>query len=145
MAENNWKTSKNERVLNAELWQDIILQSTELQIEWLYVPAHVGIPLNERADTIAISYADKVHETLFNGALRDYSVDTKEVKHEESKKVSKSMKSKKGYYISVIKGVMKRYETWEACEKDVKGVKAVKFKKVMDEDEEKVFLKSIGL
>ena len=142
---NNWRTSKNERVLNVELWQDLVKQSEGLQIEWLYVPAHVGVPLNERADTIATSYADKVHETLFNGALRDYGVDIKEVKYMEPKKVSKPKKSTKGYYLSVIKGMVKRYETWAACEKDVKGVKAVKFKKVLDVGEEKVFLSSIGM
>ncbi len=143
---NSWKTSKNERVLNVELWQDLVQSSEGLQIEWLYVPAHVGVPLNERADTIATMNADKIRETLFDGALHDYAVDTKEAKYAEPvKKINESKKATKGYYISVIKGVMKRYETWDACEKDVKGVKAVKFKKVTNEAEEKIFLKSIGL
>lgn len=143
---NKWRTSKNERVLNVELWQDLVKHSEGIQIEWLYVPAHVGVPLNERADTIATSYADKARLTMFNGSVREYQVDTKEIKYVEPvKKAGKPKKLTKGYYISVIKGVMKRYETWAPCEKAVKGVKGVKFKKVLDETEEKIFLKSIGM
>jgi ribonuclease HI len=62
-----WKTSTKKPVLNQDLWEMLYREEKRLKDEgihmsWTYVKAHVGIPLNERADTIATGYADEMIE-----------------------------------------------------------------------------------
>lgn len=44
----NWK-----KVKNVELWRRLLTATEDRRIEWKWVPAHAGIPGNERADTLA--------------------------------------------------------------------------------------------
>ena len=53
---NNWKTSKKEDVKNKDLWIDLYNLNKSLNIQWNWVKAHDGNPLNE-----AVSYT---HLTL---------------------------------------------------------------------------------
>jgi ribonuclease HI len=78
-----WKTSTKKPVLNQDLWEELHAEETRLKdvgvvVMWTYVKAHVGIALNERADTIATSCADSVVENtasnlqLYRGPKSDY-------------------------------------------------------------------------
>jgi ribonuclease HI len=72
-----WKTAAKKPVLNQELWQELLKQKEMIvskggSITFEYVQAHVGITLNERADTIATSFADKEPVELFNGKRSSY-------------------------------------------------------------------------
>jgi ribonuclease HI len=78
-----WKGSTKKPVLNQDLWEELYkeekrLKDAGVQIAWTYVRAHVGVPLNERADTIATSCADSVIEKgatnlqLYRGPKVDY-------------------------------------------------------------------------
>jgi ribonuclease HI len=80
---NGWKTSTKKPVLNQDLWEllhteESRLKAQGIRITWTYVKAHVGIPLNERADTIATSCADEIQNSLatnlqlYRGSRKDY-------------------------------------------------------------------------
>ncbi len=73
----NWIGSTKKPVLNRDLWEVLKkeedrLKSGRVKIIWTYVQAHVGIPLNERADTIATSCADASNLQLFRGEKSSY-------------------------------------------------------------------------
>jgi ribonuclease HI len=60
-----WKTASKKPVLNQDLWQALKheedrLNKSGVHVSWVYVEAHAGIALNERADTIATSCADAI-------------------------------------------------------------------------------------
>ncbi len=79
-----WKGSTKKPVLNQDLWEELYKEEKRLKdvgaiIAWTYVRAHVGVPLNERADVIATSCADSVLERgatnlqLYRGPKSDYA------------------------------------------------------------------------
>ncbi|MDQ5962312.1 MAG: polymerase subunit gamma/tau [Patescibacteria group bacterium] len=73
-----WKTSAKKDVLNKDLWQQLKheedrLKEKKVHVTWKYVQAHVGIPLNERADTIATSCADDAEVQLYRGVRESYT------------------------------------------------------------------------
>ena len=51
--ENNWKTSKKEDVKNKDLWIDLYNLNKSLNIQWNWIKAHDGNPLNEEVDLLA--------------------------------------------------------------------------------------------
>ena len=55
---NDWKTSKKENVKNKDLWIELYNLTKSLQIQWIWVKAHDGNPLNEEVDLLAKSAAD---------------------------------------------------------------------------------------
>lgn len=62
-----WKTANRKPVLNQDLWQELLKVTDGKKIEWKYVAGHSGVPLNERADEIATTFADKFFPNLYNG------------------------------------------------------------------------------
>ena len=50
---NNWKTSKKEDVKNKDLWIDLYNLNKSLNIQWNWVKAHDGNPMNEEVDMLA--------------------------------------------------------------------------------------------
>jgi len=72
-----WKGSTKKPVLNQDLWEDLKKEEDRLKkggvkVTWKYVKAHVGISLNERADTIATMCADDENIELYRGAKAEY-------------------------------------------------------------------------
>lgn len=67
-----WKTAGKRRVLNQDLWQELLRVSEGKKIEWKYVAGHSGVSLNERADEIATSFADGLKPVLYNGPKDKY-------------------------------------------------------------------------
>ena len=55
---NNWQTSKKEPVKNKELWIQLYDLTTTLEINWIWVKAHAGNPLNEEVDFLAKKAAE---------------------------------------------------------------------------------------
>ncbi|HVC48769.1 MAG TPA: ribonuclease HI [Burkholderiales bacterium] len=49
----NWRTSSNQAVKNADLWQRLDDLSKPHEISWRWVRGHNGHPENERADALA--------------------------------------------------------------------------------------------
>ena len=50
---NNWKTSKKEDVKNKDLWIELYNLNKSLNVQWNWVKAHDGNPLNEEVDLLA--------------------------------------------------------------------------------------------
>jgi ribonuclease HI len=56
----NWKTSTGEPVKNKDLWERIIeLERQFERVEWNWVKAHAGNPMNEKVDQLARQEAEK--------------------------------------------------------------------------------------
>ena len=75
-----WKGSTKKPVLNQDLWEDLKKEEERLQkggvkVSWKYVPAHVGVTMNERADTIATMCADNANDLqLYRGPRSEYTL-----------------------------------------------------------------------
>ena len=50
---NNWQTSKKEDVKNKDLWIELYNLNNSLNVNWNWVKAHAGDPLNEEVDLLA--------------------------------------------------------------------------------------------
>ena len=50
---NNWKTSKKEDVKNKDLWIELYNLNKSLNVQWNWVKAHDGNPMNEEVDFLA--------------------------------------------------------------------------------------------
>ena len=55
---NGWKTAAKKPVLNADLWQELLMATRPHRIEWKWVKGHSGHPENERADALASAAAE---------------------------------------------------------------------------------------
>ncbi len=146
---NSWQTKAGTDVLNKELWQELLPLLNKFKIEWHKVPGHVGIAGNERADTIASTFAEKGSFDLYNGAKTDYGFDVDDTSYDEVKAQARSDAKKrstqKAYsYISSLDGVVQVHKTWTECEKRVKGKKGTRFKKSLDALNEKEIIKEFG-
>lgn len=73
-----WKGSTKKPVLNQDLWvalkqEEDRLKQGGVKVVWTYVPAHVGVVMNERADTIATMCADDANGLqLYRGPKSEY-------------------------------------------------------------------------
>lgn len=140
-----WLTAAKEPVLNRDLWEKLIKEETRRKrfgkVEWNYIAGHAGHSGNERADIIAVSFAEGKPTKLYEGAVDTY-------KTKVSAKIDRERKSRsktKAYsYLSFIDGVVQRHETWRQCESRVKGKKA-KFRKAVSMKDEKDILNEWGV
>ncbi len=154
---NGWKNSKKEEVVNRELWETLARVVSDLQlsgckITWKYTQAHVGIPGNERADEIATVCADGEKVKFYDGTRGAYEIDlvsmepNVEIKKSVASPEAKARQKMKAYsYVSLIKGKIYKDSTWSECEKRVKGVSGVKFKKSVSADDELAIIKTWGV
>lgn len=146
---NGWKTKANTDVANKELWQRLLPLLTHLQIIWHKVPGHVGIVGNERADTIASTFAETGNYNVYSGLQNLYPYDISNVTYDEEKKQDRSdarkRQAKKAYsYISLVGGEIKVHNSWLDCERRVKGQKGTRFKKSLSDVDEKAIIKDFS-
>ncbi len=144
---NNWKTKEKGDVLNKDLWQRLLAAADGKEIEWHYVGGHVGIPGNERCDEIATEYAKGKHVDLYDGPTKKYAIDLSKNEAQaelaEKKSSQKSRSNAKAYsYVSMVDGKIYIDETWAQCEKRVKGVRGVKYKKSFSSEDEQQIIAS---
>jgi ribonuclease HI len=148
-AKNGWVTTTKSEVLNKELWQELLPLLGKVKIEWHKVPGHVGIVGNERADTIASTFAEKGACSLYIGSLAGYGHNIHDTSYDESKAQDRNdarqrQNQKAHSYISALDGVVKIHATWAECEARVKGRKGARFKKSLDAEEEAQIVKDFG-
>ena len=145
---NGWKNSAGEDVSNREIWEalDSLIREFGFQVEWLYVPGHMGYPGNERCDEIAVAFAKGYEVHLFVGARGDYSVDVDHLPPPAALP-DPERKVKKGppVYLSFVDGKLHRDKDWKSCEARVKGRHGVKYKKVESPEEEASVLAAWGV
>lgn len=143
-----WKTVEGSDVLNRDLWETLsaLVGARRHSIEWHYVRGHVGVPGNERVDTIADSHARGVPVSLFSGDLGAYGVDILDVPEDtsvpERSNGPRKAKLAAHSYLSVVDGKPERHATWADCERRVKGRSGAKFKKAVSPADEIAILKS---
>jgi ribonuclease HI len=118
---NNWQTMAKTDVLNKELWQELLQLLGRVEIIWHKVPGHVGIIGNERADTIASTFAEKGEFKLYVGPLNGYGLNIHDTSYDEEKAQERSDARKrqalKAYsYVSAVDGVVMVHKTWAECE-----------------------------
>lgn len=148
---NDWKTGEGKEVANQELWKDLLELDDQRKVHWKYVRGHAGIPGNERADSIAVSYSKQIPFRLYQGPFENYSVALLELKESERKTNSnnklsnKSKSSGPAYsYLSVVGGTPQRHHSWAECENRVRGQSGARFKKALSLEDEDLILKSWG-
>ncbi len=55
---NNWKKSDKSKVLNVDLWEQLVGLLEEHKVDFVWVKGHNGHPYNERCDELATAFAD---------------------------------------------------------------------------------------
>ncbi len=142
-----WKTMTGGDVLNKDIWEKLVSNSSGISVEWRLLQGHVGIPGNERADKIASDLADGIDVKLYSGSIRDYGINVmdfsiNEIKA-EAKSGQKTRSNAKAYsYLSMVDGEIKIHKTWAECEERVKGVKGALYRKSVSEEDEKQIIES---
>lgn len=150
-AKKNWVNSENNVVSNKDLWEKLHQNLTRknFQLKWNYVRGHTGVVGNERCDQIAVAFSKGETPYLYRTDYNHYSYKIfplpKPEPVPEMKFGNNVKKDEKVYYISLINGVVSRYQTWSECESAVKGRPGVRFKKVKNQEEETQVLKSWGV
>ncbi|MEK7669294.1 MAG: ribonuclease HI [Patescibacteria group bacterium] len=69
---NNWRTKDKREVLNRDLWEELLAQTENKNIEWKKVVGHSGHEFNDRCDEIATSFADGLNVDFYNGSESGY-------------------------------------------------------------------------
>lgn len=69
---NNWRTKDKREVMNQDLWQELLAETENKNIEWKKVLGHSGHKLNDRCDEIATGFADGLDVDLYNGSKTGY-------------------------------------------------------------------------
>ncbi len=145
-----WKTLDNKDVSNRDVWEPFlaILKPLSHRLTWENVGGHINIPGNERADTIATSFALKEPIELYNGSRAHYGIDLESVVADSALKQQKSesrtrSKTKAHSYISAVDGVVMVHKTWDECKARVLGKKA-RYKKSISKEEEVQIIKDFS-
>jgi len=146
---NGWQTKAKTPVLNMHLWQSLVPFLNKIKITWHKVPGHVGIVGNERADTIASTFAETGSCTLYNGAKSNYGFKVDDTSYDVEKANDRSAARKRqnqiAYsYVSMLDGVIEIHKTWAQCEARVKGKKGARFKKSTDKQNEKEIIRDFS-
>jgi ribonuclease HI len=151
-----WKTAEGEEVSHSDLWKNLIrllaARGKENPVRWHYVRGHTGVPGNERADEIAVSFTKSSRINLYSGPLLKYDIPVFDIPEDTSlpplreRESGKSKEKATPYsYLSLVNGELRRHPTWKDCEARVKGRPGAKFKKAMTEAEEKEILRTWGI
>jgi ribonuclease HI len=144
---NGWKSAEGNDVANREYWEKLLSAASPRgkALAWKYVPGHSGVPGNERADTIAVSFAKGTPTALYRGAQLGYRVDLNTVTDVSALPKKSTKGQRKAYsYLSLVGQIAMRHSTWAECEARVKGQSGAKFKKVASQEEESEVLQSWG-
>jgi ribonuclease HI len=145
--QNDWQTKGKTSVSNKDIWEKIDEAKANLALELKHVNGHVGVPGNERADTIASSFGLKEHPSLFNESLETYPIQnifSIETVQADAKKKSRS-NAKAFSYVSLVDGVLEKHQTWSECEARVKGKSGTRYRKAISQADEVEIIREWGM
>lgn len=145
-----WKSAEGQDVSNRDLWEELSRQVARLkpaEIQWKYVRGHTGVPGNERCDEIAVGFANGRWVDLFEGSLLKYGVAIHDLPEDQELPPMRpnEKKAPAHSYLSFHGGRVRRHANWAECERAVKGQSGAKFKKAMNETDEREILRGWGL
>jgi len=138
-----WRTATGSEVLNRDLWERLQELSAACErdgrVEWRLVPAHSGVPGNERADRIATDMADGRPIELYRGPLAGHELallDVGPVDAAHGRGRRRRGGGAAAYcYLSLVDGRLRRHRTWSECEARVRGRPGARFRKAFSEDD----------
>jgi len=144
-----WKTADGGDVQNQDLWQELdgLAAPRGRSLSWHHVRGHVGIPGNERVDSIADGLARGQDVRLYDGPLDAYEIaifdvpDDTSVPKRSPRSASAGKSTKAFSYVSVLNGQPMRHATWADCEARVKGQRGALFKKSASAEDERTILR----
>ncbi len=147
-------------MLNRDIWERLdaldAARRERGRVEWRYVRGHSGTPGNERCDVIAVSYAQGRPAPLYSGDVGGYLHDLNRrpttipkvsggPPTPRAKRTSAARTGGRPVYLSLVGGKLERHDSWNACERSVKGRSGARYRKVSSPDEEKDVLRSWGI
>jgi len=143
---NGWMTQAKKPVLNKDLWEQLVIETKNRNIEWKHVEGHAGLAGNEQADAIANSFAAGSTPKLFAGHKGEYPVDVLNVTYDAAQKSTKDRAKRKAYsYLSLVDGKLMIHKTWTECKDRVNGKRNVKFRKALSPEDEENIKKEWGV
>jgi ribonuclease HI len=145
-----WRTAAGKPVENQDLWQELDRVAGP-QVSWHWVRGHVGDPMNERANTLAMQYCHhavkssaKSHSTVTKSPATPTKVTDPSM---PTITLGQPMLTPGHYpvYLSLVHEVLHRDRTWEQCSARVLGVAGARYHKVRSPAEEREVLIGWGL
>ncbi len=61
---NNWITASKKPVANRFLWEKLFKLTRDQNVEWVWVKGHIGVPGNEKADSLAVKGREEAASEL---------------------------------------------------------------------------------
>jgi ribonuclease HI len=61
--QNGWRNAQGKPVGNRDLWEALLAEVERRDVRWFKVAGHAGVPLNERADRLAVAAIQSVRGT----------------------------------------------------------------------------------
>jgi len=143
---NGWKTRGGDKVLNLDLWQQLLALTEGFDLQWLHVKGHQGVIGNERSDAIATAWADGLDIEMRRGVplteADDNFFDLSSIPDQSGEAKSRGKSSRPYSYVSLVAGQVAVHQTWADCKERVHGVKGARYKKVFSAGEESELIRS---
>ena len=57
---NDWRNVQKKPVENRDLWEALLAEAERHEVDWHKVAGHAGVPLNERADRLAVAAIERM-------------------------------------------------------------------------------------
>lgn len=142
-----WKTKVGAPVANQDLWEGLDFELRSRNVQWQLVPGHFGVQGNDRADAIAVAFSKNQTPHLYQGSVDQYPIALEALLDLTPSELSgkKRNKAKAYSYLSWVNGIAERHQTWQECEKRIKGASNAKFKKSLDPQDEAKILANWGV
>jgi ribonuclease HI len=141
-----WTNKLGDSIANVDLWKDMGDVLSDVNVKFVNVSGHSGIPGNERCDEIATGFSKNVQVHLYNGPYSQYDHDLENITVNPELKSSKDRAKQTAFsYLSLVDGVLKIHSSWNDCKARVEGKKGARYKKTISKIDEDTIRRSWGV
>jgi ribonuclease HI len=142
----NWTNQTGDQIANVDLWKDMGEVLKDVNVKFVQISGHSGIPGNERVDEIATGFIKEDKVFLYHGPIEGYEVDISHTRVDVGTKKEKDRKKGKAFsYVSLVGKDFQVHYTWDECKKRVEGAKGAKYKKALSKEDEEGIKRSWGV